>query len=435
MSRRPQDVRLFGLQDRRARAGVTRPWVVRWVVEGRQRAKAFRTRAEADRYRSELYRAIQAGEPFDDRTGLPARWSPSSDDTLVWTWARRWLQEQWSEWQPRTRTSAVEALARLVLLAVADGAASPPLGMRGYLVGSLPPGAVIDEASPEQRWLQRWGLTLSQLDRPGLATVDQRLGVGDEGQALSASTASRYRKIGRACIRRAVELDVLEVDPWPPAPQGRSRRKAARRRKGVDIRLLPDPATMVAAIDAIVSHQPASRMYRTMTAIAYYAGMRPSEVVMLRRCRLELPCTGWGLIDVKEADIDFDVPGDPKTGPRTVPIPPQLVGILREWVDGHDFAPDDLLFRTRSGKRPTSSNWLRAWQRAQRSVGLEPLRIYDCRHAAATTWLQAGVPLGAVAARLGHSVETLVSTYVGALDGDEAIANDRIDAVLARAVA
>ena len=123
MSRRTsQDVRLFGVQDRRARAGVTRPWVVRWVVEGRQRAKSFRTKAEADRYRSELYRAIQAGEPFDDRTGLPARWAPSSDDTLVWTWARRWLQEQWSEWQPRTRTSAVEALARLVLLAVADGA-------------------------------------------------------------------------------------------------------------------------------------------------------------------------------------------------------------------------------------------------------------------------------------------------------------------------
>jgi integrase len=59
-----------------------------------------------------------------------------------------------------------------------------------------------------------------------------------------------------------------------------------------------------------------------------------------------------------------------------------------------------------------------------------PIRIYDCRHAAATTWLKAGVPLGEVARRMGHSVETLVSTYVGALDGDEAVANTRIDAVL-----
>jgi integrase len=58
------------------------------------------------------------------------------------------------------------------------------------------------------------------------------------------------------------------------------------------------------------------------------------------------------------------------------------------------------------------------------------MRIYDCRHAAATTWLRAGVPLGEVAKRMGHSVETLVSTYVGALDGDETLANERIEAVL-----
>ena len=31
---------------------------------------------------------------------------------------------------------------------------------------------------------------------------------------------------------------------------------------------------------------------------------------------------------------------------------------------------------------------------------------------------------------MGHSVETLVSTYVGSLDGEEALANARIDAVL-----
>lgn len=45
--------------------------------------------------------------------------------------------------------------------------------------------------------------------------------------------------------------------------------------------------------------------------------------------------------------------------------------------------------------------------------------------------LNAGLPLGEVARRLGHSVETLVSTYVGALDGDEELGNRRIEAVLA----
>lgn len=63
------------------------------------------------------------------------------------------------------------------------------------------------------------------------------------------------------------------------------------------------------------------------------------------------------------------------------------------------------------------------------------MRIYDCRHAAATTWLRAGVPLGEVAKRMGHSVETLVSTYVGAPDTDEALANSRISDALAVPVA
>jgi hypothetical protein len=40
------------------------------------------------------------------------------------------------------------------------------------------------------------------------------------------------------------------------------------------------------------------------------------------------------------------------------------------------------------------------------------------------------VPLGEVARRLGHSVETLVSTYVGALDGDDTAANKLIHSAL-----
>jgi integrase len=189
---------------------------------------------------------------------------------------------------------------------------------------------------------------------------------------------------------------------------------------------------MARAIDAIASQQPASATYRMMTAVAYYAGLRPSEVVMLRVRALTLPRTGWGRIDVTEADISFDQPGEPKTGPRHVPIPPTLVAMLRTWIDQrHLELPESLLFRTRNDTRPSASNWGRAWHRALAAVGQEPLRVYDCRHAAATTWLRAGVPLAETARRLGHSVETLVSTYVGALDDEEHVGNQRIETVLA----
>lgn len=422
-----QDIKVFSIQDRRDR-GTLRPWVVRWSLNDRQRARSFRTRAEADRYRTFLLQAQQRGEPFDVATGMPKSWLPSGDDMTVHQWVRQWLAEQWEEWQPRTRASAVEALARFVPLLVDNHAPIPPAGVRPHLVSTLRPG--VEPTGPVEQWLDKWSLQLGQLDRSRLAEVERRLALGDQGQPLAASSAARYRKIARACIRRAVELEILDTDPWPPAPAGRSRRKATRVKRSIDTKVLPDPESMRRALDQMVSHQPASRRYQVMTAVAYYAGLRPSEVVMLTASALDLPATGWGAINVTEADISFDEPGEPKTGPRVVPIPEPLVTMLRSWVKTNGFAPGDRLFRTRTGACPTPSNWSRAWKRAQREAGLGDLRLYDLRHAAATTWLMAGVPLGEVASRMGHSVETLVSTYVGALRGDTELANQRIDAVL-----
>jgi hypothetical protein len=45
--------------------------------------------------------------------------------------------------------------------------------------------------------------------------------------------------------------------------------------------------------------------------------------------------------------------------------------------------------------------------------------------------IRALVPLAEAARRLGHSVETLVSTYIGAMDGDDAEANALVDEALA----
>ena len=68
---------------------------------------------------------------------------------------------------------------------------------------------------------------------------------------------------------------------------------------------------------------------------------------------------------------------------------------------------------------------LPSWWRAQ---GPNPRwSTYDLRHAAATTWLAAGVPIGEVARRLGHSPEVLLSTYAGVLIGDVDASNARIE--------
>ncbi|HEX6237895.1 MAG TPA: hypothetical protein VFZ68_11915 [Acidimicrobiales bacterium] len=294
MSRRPiQDVRVWGILDRTSRPGARKPYFVRWVIDGEVFAKGHRTRAEADRYRSRLIVAQQDGERFDLRTGEPAGWAPAADEMPVYLWARAWVAQEWQDWAPRSRRSVVESLARFVPLVVDPKAVAAPAGLRSHIQATLPPDGEVDPQAECEKWLGRWGLTLGELSRDVLADVERQLGIGDAGQPLAAATAGRHRKNAHTCIRRAVELGRLDVDPWPPAPKGRSRRKARRKRQAVDVRRLPDSATMAAILKAIVTHQPGSRNYQLMSAVMYYAGLRPSEVVMLRPRALRLPAEGW----------------------------------------------------------------------------------------------------------------------------------------------
>jgi integrase len=85
----------------------------------------------------------------------------------------------------------------------------------------------------------------------------------------------------------------------------------------------------------------------------------------------------------------------------------------------------------------SESTYCRVWRKA-RAVALSvdevrsPLarRPYDLRHAAVSTWLNAGVPATQVAAWAGHSVAVLLQTYAKCLVGQEDAARRRIDAVL-----
>lgn len=430
MPRPTQRIQIYGIQDRRSTAQATRPWVVRWSVEGRHRSRSFRRKGEAQRFRSQLDRAVVDGTRFDPGTGEPMTWQTSLGDLGLHEWARRWLAGEWVEWAPRSRRSAVEVMARFVALAV-DGRSQPPTDLRRYLQRTLAPATEADRDPKVEAWLDRRCLRLGDLDRERTRDLAQRVVLKLDGTPMAATGAARHRANCHACILAAVDVGAIETDPWPRRTRSRARRKSQRTTRGVDIRSLPSPETMEAAIAAMANDKPGSLVYRTMTAVAYYAGLRPSEVVMLRVRSLDLPESGWGRIWVTEADDGEDVPGEPKTGRRDVPIPPVLVEILANWLNDRNLRnADALLFRTARGRRPNQQNWNRAWKLALAKVGHQPLRVYDCRHAAATTWLRAGVPLGEVARRMGHSVDTLVANYVGALETDEEISNTKIDEVL-----
>lgn len=84
-----------------------------------------------------------------------------------------------------------------------------------------------------------------------------------------------------------------------------------------------------------------------------------------------------------------------------------------------------------------SATYSRVWKQA-RELALIPAQVasplaatpYSLRHAAVSTWLNAGVPVAEVAVRAGHSVEVLTKVYAKCLYGQRELVNDRIAAVL-----
>jgi hypothetical protein len=114
---------------------------------------------------------------------------------------------------------------------------------------------------------------------------------------------------------------------------------------------------------------------------------------------------------------------------RPVPIPPELVAMLRWHIEAYGVAPDGRLFRTLRGGLLQESGYGEAWAKARTAVlapeeVASPLakRPYDLRLAALSAWLGAEADPQAVAKRAGHSVAVLSRVYAKCInDSDDAI--------------
>ena len=122
---------------------------------------------------------------------------------------------------------------------------------------------------------------------------------------------------------------------------------------------------------------------------------------------------------------------------RRVPIPPELVIMLREHIDQFGTAPDGRLFRSENGNPIQQSTWWQVWQKVRKaSLSAEELasplmrRPYDLRHSGVTWRLNSGVPATEVAAWAGHSVEVLMRVYARCVTGLEDVWIGRMDDAL-----
>ena len=213
----------LGLQDRRSHALDERgPGSCGGPSTVERGARRSRQGIEAEAFRGELIFAKRLREPFDrgDRRAR-CRGRRRLAETKIHTWARRWLGEQWPEWQPRTRKSAVEALTRFV----PSGLHQPcrrgrRTDIRAYLATTLVPEASVDTDDPCERWLDESMHTLVALNRDLLARVDSQLGSASGGTCFRRRRrAGTARSPGRACDGHSNWTSSIEI-------RGRRHRRA-----------------------------------------------------------------------------------------------------------------------------------------------------------------------------------------------------------------
>lgn len=371
-----------------------KPWRVRWIVDGQHRTRSFRTRAEADRFRSSLVAESSRDVEWDALSGLPAAWV-RRETPRVHEWAREYLVREWSTLAPNSRGSLTWSLARGA--EVLTGPLSPE--QRGDLRGWLARGG--DLPSSLESWARR-APRLDDLDRRALVRLEDAIALGVHGTPLARAT--RERTNFRRCLDQAVRDGIIGDLNWPP-PRSRGLRK---KEQGS-----PKPARTVLSEDN--AHRLLAALpgrWRAMTALALFAGLRPGEVVALEADDID-----WegGQIHVRRAwngaGQRYGEPGE-DIGPtktvkvRTVPLSSELAALLRGSVP-----ENGPLFRTASGKRPTQSNWWRALRRASEKAGVAPTSPYDCRHFF-VSHLVRRVPIAKAAAIAGHSAAVLVDHYL-----------------------
>jgi integrase len=168
---------------------------------------------------------------------------------------------------------------------------------------------------------------------------------------------------------------------------------------------------------------------------------------MLREGDLYLPKKGWGRIvlaaSASRAGTAWTDDGTARqerglkhradNETRTIPIPPELVWLLRAHLRRYGTTPDGRIFQTARGGILQDSGYNEVWTQARKQA-LTPAQQrsplgrapYDLRHAAVSLWLNSGVPATEVARRAGHGVAVLLKIYAHCIDGQADAANQRI---------
>ncbi|MEV7417507.1 site-specific integrase [Streptomyces sp. NPDC089919] len=459
------DVRLWKVTKAQSK---TRPYQLRWLVAGKVSSKTFATVGLADSRRSELWLAMKRGEAFRIEDGLPesevralarAQEPAETREQLPWfTFCREYMAMRWPTAAAKTREGMADGLAAVTLAMVEQDKQMPVaeelrLALRWAVVpanAELDPPSELEDALG---WLLKRSLLVSALEDPKiLRDVQYRLSFKLDGAPAAGETARRRRRALNTAVEYAIERKLLVENPLTALKKVKT--SASDR---VDPRVLVNKsqaAQLLAAVSYVGTwDRKKGRRLVAFFAVMYFAALRPSEAVGLKKSDCHLPEKGWGTLTLRDTHpvsgkqwTDSGERHDKRglksreaKDDRPVPIPPPLVAMLRAHLNEFGTAKDGRLFTNERLGLVGSSTYWRVWKDA-RAYALPPDlqasilggRPYDLRHTCITTWLNAGVPVAEVARRVGNSPEVIHRVYEGCIYGQEEVMNGKIEAELNR---
>lgn len=442
---------------RQDRAGAA-PWRVVVRMPGRTKSIHFATREEARAYARRALDAKARGEWFDVSTGEPESFSllPGGRATSVFSAAEATCTKLMGRGNdgdglaPGGRKSKIQRIAWAVLgLSPLPTDVTLPTAYRVlvlHLRGSEldPPDADVIKrmrtVSPPIAAVDKDRLKLA------LATMATNLG----GAPASATTRRNRRQGLSHLLADATEHGLMpgNVDPMGSLPRSNRGKRAA---SGVGLAISADVVGDATEVWTVLDRarklavmpgaSPRDLECVDALELLFAVGARPEEILGLQgpdvapgavtfRRTVTRPGAAW-------ADGETVVVGPLKhrkaSETRTVPIPVAEIARRAHWR-AKTTARGDYLFGV------TDSDLSRVWRTARDEVadGTWPearlARPYALRHSAASIWLDAGVPPAEVARRLGHSVQTLLSTYASVIRTSEEGWTARISDAMNRSV-
>ena len=429
---------------------------VRWRAGHRLWREGFRNAALADSFRSSLLTAARKGEAFSLTTGRPVSWQRDESTVTWYALTLDYTAAKWSYAAPNHRKSIAEALTDATEAMLTSDASSHPAedirrALRTWAFSDRLRGATEPPAdlAAVVRWLQTATIPVAELSSTGLGAARcrallDRVSRKQDGTAAAANTGNRKRAVLNNLMQYAIEVGALPANPLKAVKWTRPRTL-----KSVDPRTVvnSDQARRLLA-GAGQQGELGERMVAFFGCL-YYAALRPEEAVDLRRDNLaSLPDHGWGELvltnseprsgtwwtDSGSARQRRELKHRPRGETRPVPIHPELVALLSQHLKNYPPGPDGRVFTGPRGGIFNDRAYLKIFHKARaaaftpsESASLLARRPYDLRHAAVSTWLNAGVPAPQVAEWAGHSVDVLLRVYAKCISGQQSEAKRRIE--------